>query len=114
MSDGFTKYDESKRRYDLIPYDALEEIIKALEFGAHKYDDYNWLKCPSRITYWRPLMRHATAWIRGVDVDPESGLSHLAHCGANLLILITLELRGLGQDDRVKPSPNGSDCSANG
>jgi len=103
----FTKFDKGKRRYDLIPYDALEEIIKALEHGAEKYDDHNWVKCPKRSRYWAAMMRHSTQWFKGEDKDAESGLSHLAHAGACILFLIAYELRGLGQDDRIKPSPNG-------
>lgn len=105
MCDKLQKFDGSKRRYDLIPYDALEEIIKALEFGAEKYGDDNYLHGTKWTRYWSASMRHLTAWIRGETIDPESGLSHLAHTEACVLFLLTYERRNIGEDDRV--SPNG-------
>lgn len=90
MMSDFTKYDEAKRRYDLVPYDALEQIIEVLEYGANKYDDHNWRKCEEPRRYWGAAMRHLTAWIRGERIDPESGLSHLAHAGCCILFLIGL------------------------
>lgn len=101
---AFQKHDEGKRRYDLIPYDALEEIIKALEHGAEEYSDWNWLKGTVWSRYFAPAMRHLTAWWMGESRDAESGLSHLAHAGACILFLITYEKRLLGKDDRVTPT----------
>jgi hypothetical protein len=33
-------------------------------------------------------MRHLNAYLWGENEDPESGLSHLAHCAANLNMLM--------------------------
>jgi hypothetical protein len=100
-NDDFVKHDNSdKRRYDLLPLDAIEEIIKALEFGASKYDDFNWLKGCEWSRYWSAAMRHLTAWWMGESKDQESGLSHLAHVGACLLFLLTFEIRDIGIDNR--------------
>lgn len=101
---SFQKHDEGKRRYELLQYDALEEIIKALEYGAKKYSDYNWLKGTEWSRYFGACMRHLTAWWRGESRDPESGLTHLAHAGACILFLITYEQRLLGKDDRFTPT----------
>ena len=105
MYDKLQKFDGTKRRYDLLPYDALEEIIKAFEFGASKYSDHNYLHGTKWSRYWSASMRHLTAWFMGETIDPESGLSHLAHAGACVLFLITYERRNIGEDDRL--SPNG-------
>lgn len=86
----FTKYDGEKRRYDLVPYDALEQIIEVLEYGANKYSDHNWKKCEDPVRYFTAAMRHLTAWIRGERLDQESGLPHLAHAGCCVLFLIGL------------------------
>ena len=45
------------------------------------------------------MLRHIFAWASGERVDAESGLSHLAHAGANVLFLLTYELKGIGNDD---------------
>ena len=96
----FIKHDSGKRRYDLLPYDALEEIIKVLEFGALKYEDNNWLRGCEWSRYWTACMRHITAWWMGESVDAETGLSHLAHAGCCILFLLGFELRDIGDDNR--------------
>tara|TARA_R110000787_G_scaffold203666_3_gene314115 strand:- start:882 stop:1247 length:366 start_codon:yes stop_codon:yes gene_type:complete len=108
----FVKHDEGKRRYELLQYDALDEIVKALEYGANKYSDHNWLKGAKWSRYFGACMRHMAAWWMGESTDPETGLTHLAHAGACILFLISYEKRLLGEDDRV--TPNGTDGSTNG
>ena len=96
------KYDGGKIRLDLIPFDALDEIARALEYGAIKYSEGQW----EGGFEWRRLigatLRHVTSWARGQDKDLESGVSHLAHAGAMILFLLSHELRGLGKDNRFK------------
>ena len=98
-----TKFDEGKTRWDLFPYDALEEVGKVLTYGATKYADRNWEK---GIRYGRcfgGLMRHARAWWMGEDLDPETGLSHLAHAICCALFLLSFTLRGQREfDDRPR------------
>lgn len=84
------KFDTGKTDWTLMPFDALEEINKVLDFGAKKYAAHNWKK-NAGFKYSRvlgSLMRHIYAYIRGQDNDPESGLSHLAHAGCNILFLL--------------------------
>lgn len=101
----FQKHDSGKRRYDLLPYDALDEIVKVLEHGAAKYDDHNWTKGTAWSRYWSASLRHLTAYWRGEDNDPESGLNHLAHAACAILFLISYSLRGTGTDDRPDTTP---------
>ena len=35
------KYDDEKPRYDLVPWNEFEEVVKVLSYGACKYDDTN-------------------------------------------------------------------------
>lgn len=76
----------NKRRWDLLPWESVEEMVKVLEHGAKKYNDNNWRAEP----YWRPstpfasMMRHIIArFVFGELLDPESGLLHTAHIEAN-------------------------------
>jgi hypothetical protein len=98
---AFVKYDSSKRDYSLVPWGALDEVVKVLEAGAEKYTPDNWRRGTVWTRYWSASMRHITAWIRGESVDQETGLSHLAHAVCCLLFLISYEMEGLGTDDRV-------------
>ncbi|MDB5157115.1 MAG: phage-related protein [Mucilaginibacter sp.] len=97
-----TKFDQGKPEHHLLPSLALEEITKAMTFGAKKYEPYNWTSGDgikwSR--YFNACLRHLWKFWRGIPKDEESGLSHLAHAGACIFILFELYLIKKGQDDR--------------
>ena len=83
------KNDSEKLRWDLLPFDCLNEIIRVLMHGANKYSDYGWQTVPNaKQRYFSALIRHVSAWWQGEKKDPESGLSHLAHAGCCLLFLM--------------------------
>lgn len=106
------KKDFGKIRLDLLPFEALEDVARVLEFGAKKYHVDAWREGMA----WRRLLaaclRHLFAWSRGQNLDPETGLSHLAHAACCLLFLISYKRTGAGVDDRYTeppaelPSPN--------
>lgn len=82
--------DGGKMDWSLMPWEAVEEINKVLEFGSKKYSSQNW-RNGSGFSWTRvlsSLLRHTFAWARGEDLDKESGLSHLAHMGCNVIFLI--------------------------
>lgn len=84
------KFDQHKPDWSLMPFEAVEEINKVLEFGAKKYAAHNWCEGPG-FKYTRvlnSLLRHVFAFLRGEDNDPESGLSHMAHAGCNVLFIL--------------------------
>lgn len=87
------RFDSGKTAWSLMPFEAVEEINKVLEFGAQKYAAHNWQRGEgfkySRVL--NSLLRHVFAWMRGEDRDPESGLSHLAHAGCNIIFLLYYE-----------------------
>lgn len=102
------KDDSAKVPMDLLPYPALSEIAKVLDFGARKYSKWNWR---GGIVWSRVVgaaLRHIFAWMNGENKDPETGLSHLAHAGCCILFLLTYELEHPELDDRyhqVKGDP---------
>lgn len=92
-----TKHDGGKTDWSLLPWDAVEEIIKVLQFGAGKYSPWNWAENGgfkfNRL--FNSSMRHFVAWFwRREDKDPETGLSHMAHLGCNVLFLLHYVLNG--------------------
>jgi hypothetical protein len=96
------KHDIGKPQLDLLLNPGALEIAKALTYGAVKYGRFNYLT-GGGLAYSRlasAVARHLTAWLMREDWDAESGLSHLAHAGASLVMLADLEARGLGVDDR--------------
>lgn len=82
--------DANKLNWSLMPFEAIEEINKVLEFGARKYNEWNFTQ-GGGMRYSRILnsmLRHIFSYMRGQDLDPESGLSHLAHVGCNVIFLL--------------------------
>lgn len=100
MTASARKDDVGKHRYDLIPAAALDELARVFTIGAAKYvRDRNW---EHGLTYGRvfgALMRHAWAWWRGQDTDPEDGQHHLASVAWCALVLITYQQRRRGDLD---------------
>lgn len=96
------KFDSEKLPYHLIPFEALEEIVKILKYGANKYGERNWEKGMQASRLYSASMRHVTSWWRGRDLDDETSSSHLAHAACCLLFLLELDLTGRLVDDRTK------------
>lgn len=99
---GGKKNDQEKPMMALLTPEFLEETAKVLTFGAVKYSSWNWAKGMAWSRPFGALMRHAWAWWGGQDKDPETGLSHLAHCACNILFLLHYEKFKRGEDDRYK------------
>lgn len=90
----------------LIPPSAMEQTAWVHGLGAEKYGAWNWREtgvCAS--TYVNAIMRHLNAWRDGEDVDPESGITHLAHIAASCNILMDAHFCGTMQDDRNTTAP---------
>jgi len=101
VTDEAKKYDGSKPRWDLLHWDALEEVVKTLNIGADQYGDHNWFKAEG-LSYTRMFaatVRHLTKWWRGERNAPDHGVHHLAHAAACILTLLSYELRGYRQND---------------
>lgn len=85
----------------LIPPVAMELTAWVHKHGAEKYGPYNWRKSKvCATTYVAAIMRHLNAFRDGEDLDPESGLPHLAHIGASVNILLDAQACGTLVDDR--------------
>lgn len=85
------KYDQGKPQWNLLPWLAVEEVVKVLTFGAKKYAPDNWRRvADARNRYSAAALRHISAFMRGEEQDPETGLHHLAHATCCLLFLLEL------------------------
>jgi len=89
------KDDGEKLRWDLVPFEALELVVRVLGHGARKYGEWNWASVTrAEDRYFAAAMRHLTAWRRTESIDPETQLPHLAHAVCCLLFLLALEADG--------------------
>ena len=87
----------------------LEQVAAVLAYGAEKYEAHSWQNVPdAKVRYGDAMLRHGIAHLPysdngtlqfGVHMDlheasrirdPESGLSHLAHCATDALFWLSL------------------------
>ena len=88
ISDQARKDDHGKLRFDLIPPGALKELAAVYTVGASKYGDRNWEQGLAWGRVFAALQRHLWAFWGGEELDPEDGLSHLAHAAWGCFSLI--------------------------
>jgi len=97
------KYDQGKPMYNLLPADALEEVVKVLTVGAVRYnepiDQENWRLVDNPQTrYFAAAQRHLWADKRGEDIDagteehPGTDCYHLACAISSLLFKLQLKI----------------------
>lgn len=81
---------------------ALRILAKVAAMGGEKYSRGNFMKGYAWSLNFAAMNRHMLAFWEGEDVDPESGLSHMAHAAWHALALVTFSTRDLGTDDRYQ------------
>ncbi|ONI83986.1 hypothetical protein ALI22I_33750 [Saccharothrix sp. ALI-22-I] len=79
---------------------ALLVLAEASGFGAAKYDQHNYLRGYAWSLSFDACQRHLLAFWAGEELDPESGLPHLAHAAWHCLAMLSFQLRDIGTDDR--------------
>lgn len=91
---GFQKADQGKAPLALLPFSQLAPIAQVLAFGAKKYGIDNWKTATKedQKRYHHAVLRHLGAYLEGEKNDPESGFSHLAHAGCNILFMLYFEM----------------------
>jgi hypothetical protein len=100
MTDKASHYSENKSGVDQIPPELLLEWGDVFTYGAKKYGRDNWRKGTDWHEFYGSALRHLLRWWAGEDIDPESGLSHLAHALWNVGALRYYQIKGMGTDDR--------------
>ena len=96
------RFNGGKPDYSLIPLTTMEDEARVWMYGKQKYAAWNWAKGMPWSVPLACLMRHMAAWQRGEEVDPESGLPHLAHAMCNLRMLTLYSKTYPEGDDRPK------------
>lgn len=77
---------DGKLRWDLLPLDLIEELVKVYDYGAKKYYPESWKEIPDGYQRLKAAaLRHLVAFEKGEDIDSESRLSHLICASWNLL-----------------------------
>ena len=99
----------AKPGIECLPLAPMLEAGQVCRHGAAKYGPHNWRDIAIRPSaYLSSTFRHLALWWEGQDIDPESGLHHIAHAIAGLAILRDAQLCGEDDDDRPRAAlPDG-------
>lgn len=93
--------------YDLFPFqETVDAYCRVAEFGAKKYDAWNWSKGLSRVQIICSMLRHTFAYLRGEEFDNApggSGLLHTDHILWNAVALSHNVHWKLADERRVEP-----------
>lgn len=94
------KYDSSKPKHDLLPYEALDEIAKVLTAGEVKYAAGNWANGIEMRRLISAAYRHLGLFNSGEDFDNETNTLHIANACVNLMFAIYMYKNKPELDDR--------------
>ena len=88
-----------KGRYDLLPWNAIDELAKHCELGAEKYGERNCERGIFTHSLADSALRHMSSYLKGMKDEP-----HLRACLWNVAMLIEMELKDGMQDipNRIK------------
>lgn len=89
-------------RFDLIPSRPLELLAEHYGRGCLKYSDRNWENGYNWGLSFAAMMRHAWAFWRGEDIDPETGSPHLVAVAWHAFALLEFGRICPTLDDRSK------------
>ncbi len=92
--------------FSVLPTPVLCEAAVGMMEGALKYGRHNYRAVGVRSSvYYDATMRHLTAYWEGEDIDPDSGLPHLAKAISSLLVWRDAQIHDLCEDDRPPATP---------
>lgn len=83
------RFNSGKIRYDLLEPFAIEQLAKVFTKGAEKYAPNNWLKGLPWTDVTASLKRHLAEFEKGIDIDEETKLLHMAHVAWNALAIVS-------------------------
>jgi hypothetical protein len=90
-----------------LPTGPIYEVALAMLEGARKYGRHNYRVMGVKASvYYDAAMGHLTSWWEGEDIDPESGLHHLAKAMACLAVVRDSMMMENWIDDRPPRYPN--------
>ncbi len=96
------KFDSEKNRLELLSSSWISGVGLVLTYGAKKYAANNWRKGIERTRLLGAALRHIFSYMKGEDIDPETGLLHLYHASCCLMFASELHYTQPETDDRYK------------
>ena len=83
------KYDNEKLRWDLLPLEDIEDVVKVYTEGAKKYVPNSWQNLTDGYNRYKAAMfRHLLEYEKGNIIDEETGCKHLAQVVWNAIAML--------------------------
>lgn len=88
---------DDKLRWDLLPMEEIEDIVKVYHAGAKKYGPNNWQNLDNGFERYRAAAaRHIMAYLKGERMDKETNVHHLAAAAWNVITMLWYDKHGKG------------------
>ena len=99
MTEGLKNdFKDGKLRWDLLPLEEIEDIVKVYTEGAKKYSDNSWQNLDNGYQrYKAALLRHLLEYEKGNKIDEDTGCQHLAQVAWNAIALLWLDKHRKGK-----------------
>lgn len=99
MTEGLKNdFKDGKLRWDLLPLEEIEDIVKVYTEGAKKYSDNSWQNLDNGYQrYKAALLRHLVEYEKGTKIDEDTGCQHLAQVAWNAIALLWLDKHRKGK-----------------
>lgn len=80
-----SRHNSGKPKWHLVDLESLTPLVRVLEYGAVKYEPFNWKKEMSREDILDSMMRHMVSLLSNKEIDEESKQHHIGHIMANAM-----------------------------
>ncbi len=90
-----SKKNEAKPELGLVYHSAMIAIAKVRRFGIDKHGNSEDWRTTKEWQHQDAMLRHLFAYIEGEELDPESGLPHLAHLMTTAMLEIERHYGGI-------------------
>lgn len=91
-------FKDHKLRWDLLPLEDVEELVRVYTAGSYKYGDNTWQGLDNGYErYKAALLRHLMEYERGNRIDEETGCMHLAQVAWNAIAMLHLDRNNKGK-----------------
>lgn len=92
-------FQDNKLRWDLLPLEEIEEVVKVFHAGAKKYGPNRWQNLPDAYNRYKAAMfRHLMEVERGNAKDEDTGCLHMAQVVTNALFMLHVKMKEYGRD----------------
>lgn len=90
-------FKDDKLRWDLLPMEEIEDIVRVYHAGAKKYGPNRWQNLDDGANrYYAAMMRHLMEYMKGERIDADTGALHLAQVAWNAIAMLWYDKHGKG------------------